>query len=149
MWEYQNAWDTDEEVLNEWYENTETGECISVDEYKERTEFEPGTITVVNRKDLPERTPNTILFAIDRPNPLGNPFRIGRDGTRLEVIQKYKAWLHIEFCKNPHNPHLTPLDHEMMQIHKAYLEWKDIQLVCNCAPAPCHGEVIKEMIENL
>jgi hypothetical protein len=26
-------------------------------------------------------------------NVLGNPFRIGRDGTREEVVEKYRRWL--------------------------------------------------------
>ncbi len=30
---------------------------------------------------------------IGRPGPYGNPFTIGRDGTREEVIAKYRAWI--------------------------------------------------------
>jgi len=30
---------------------------------------------------------------IGRPSLLGNPFKIGKDGTRQEVIQKYGIWL--------------------------------------------------------
>jgi hypothetical protein len=30
---------------------------------------------------------------IGRPGKWGNPFVIGKDGTRAEVIAKYEAWL--------------------------------------------------------
>jgi Domain of unknown function (DUF4326) len=30
---------------------------------------------------------------IGRPSILGNPFKIGKDGTREEVGQKYRVWL--------------------------------------------------------
>jgi len=30
---------------------------------------------------------------IGRPSLLGNPFQIGRDGTREDVIAKYRVWL--------------------------------------------------------
>lgn len=30
---------------------------------------------------------------IGRPGPYGNPFTIGRDGNRKEVIDKYEEWL--------------------------------------------------------
>ncbi len=30
---------------------------------------------------------------IGRPGPWGNPFVIGRDGTREQVIAKYRTWL--------------------------------------------------------
>jgi len=29
---------------------------------------------------------------VGRPGPWGNPFRIGVDGYRQEVIEKYEAW---------------------------------------------------------
>jgi hypothetical protein len=30
---------------------------------------------------------------VGRPGPLGNPFVVGRDGSRAEVIAKYRRWL--------------------------------------------------------
>lgn len=57
----------------------------------------------------------------------GNPFIIGRDGTRAEVISKYKAWL-------PQQRHL------IAQLPS--LRGRD--LVCFCAPLPCHGDILLE-----
>lgn len=65
---------------------------------------------------------------IGRPGPWGNPFEIGRDGTRAEVIAKYRA--HVL---------ATP-----------ELFWRIPELVgkrlgCWCAPNDCHGDVLAEL----
>jgi len=69
---------------------------------------------------------------IGRPSPFGNPFSIGKDGSREEVIEKYRQWLQDQ-------PRL-------IKIMKRELKGKD--LVCFCAPKPCHGDVIKEVVEE-
>lgn len=33
------------------------------------------------------------MVNISRPGKWGNSFKIGRDGTRVEVVAKYKTWL--------------------------------------------------------
>lgn len=59
----------------------------------------------------------------------GNPFKIGRDGSRSEVIKKFKDWIEAQ-------PEL---------IEKARLELRDMRLGCWCAPALCHGDVLYEI----
>lgn len=60
----------------------------------------------------------------------GNPFRIGADGTREEVIARYADWLREE------------LDAERITLAElAALHGK--RLGCWCAPQPCHGEVLE------
>ena len=59
---------------------------------------------------------------------MGNPFVIGRDGTRDEVIAKYRAWIVQQ------SPLVAAL-HELRGKH----------LVCWCAPARCHAEVLIEL----
>lgn len=66
---------------------------------------------------------------IGRPSKWGNPFEVGKDGTREEVIKRYWDMLYTK-------PDLVD------QI-KAELKGKD--LVCWCAPRPCHGDVILEV----
>lgn len=61
---------------------------------------------------------------IGRPSKWGNPFRIGEDGTRKEVIQKYEDWIKT-----------TKL---MEHLH----ELKGKTLGCWCAPLACHGDVL-------
>ena len=46
---------------------------------------------VLNKKRLKGAVPNATY--IGRPSIWGNPFVIGKDGTRGEVIEKYERWL--------------------------------------------------------
>ncbi|HZR02825.1 MAG TPA: DUF4326 domain-containing protein, partial [Burkholderiales bacterium] len=63
---------------------------------------------------------------IDRRTKWGNPFKVGRDGSREAVIAKYEAWL----LARP----------KMVEAVKSELRGKD--LLCWCAPLPCHGDVL-------
>lgn len=62
---------------------------------------------------------------IGRPSKWGNPFVVGRDGSRSEVILKYEAWLMSQ-------PALV----------SALPELKGKVLACWCAPLACHGDVL-------
>ena len=64
---------------------------------------------------------------IGRPSKWGNPFEIGRDGTREEVIEKYRFYLLRSWLLN--------------DIH----ELKDKVLGCWCHPLPCHGDILAEL----
>ena len=65
---------------------------------------------------------------IGRPSIWGNPFVIGNDGTRDEVIAKFEAYI------------LRTSD-LLAQLSK--LAGRDV--VCWCAPARCHGDVLVRM----
>jgi hypothetical protein len=65
---------------------------------------------------------------IGRPSKWGNPFIIGKDGDRGEVITKYEIWL-----KSQH--HLLA----------ALPELKGKVLGCFCSPKPCHGDVLSRL----
>jgi hypothetical protein len=62
---------------------------------------------------------------IGRGGKWGNPFRIGVDGDRATVIARHEAWLRTQ------RDLLGALDE---------LRGKD--LVCFCAPQPCHGDLL-------
>lgn len=66
---------------------------------------------------------------IGRPSKWGNPFCIGTDGTRDQVIAKYRAWL----VERP----------ALIAAAKRELRGKD--LLCFCAPLACHGDVLHEL----
>jgi hypothetical protein len=68
---------------------------------------------------------------ICRPGQWGNPFRIGHDGTRKEVIEKYRKWILTQ-------PKL---------LAQLYI-LKGKRLGCWCKPLPCHGDVLKEMTDE-
>ena len=69
---------------------------------------------------------------IGRPSKWGNPFEIDKDGTREEVIQKYKLWIKEQ-------PHLlNSLD-----------ELKGKRIACWCVPLACHGDVLAKMADEI
>lgn len=69
-----------------------------------------------------------------RPSIYGNPFEIGRDGTRDDVIEKYKSY----FYKKIKDPKFK---------QKVFL-LRGKKLGCWCAPLRCHLEVIIDYLEN-
>lgn len=78
---------------------------------------------------------------IGRGSPLGNPFIIGKDGSREQVIAKYRVWLNEQIMrKNP-----VVLD-ELNRLGNKAIDEKGLALQCFCYPKPCHGEVIKEKL---
>lgn len=68
---------------------------------------------------------------IGRGSPWGNPFVIGKDGTRDQVCDEYPLYLWNQIRTG----NIT-----MQQL--ADLHNKD--LVCFCAPCRCHGETIEK-----
>jgi len=73
---------------------------------------------------------------------LGNPYRIGRDGAREEVIEKYDRWLSREIAER--GDAYSEL-RRLAEIAKT----GELVLVCWCAPEKCHGEIIKSEIESI
>ena len=65
--------------------------------------------------------------------PWGNPFVIGRDGTRDEVIARYAQWLQTQ-----------------PQLLARLGELRGKRLGCFCAPRwRCHGEVLARLADAL
>lgn len=72
--------------------------------------------------------------SISRGTPWGNPFVIGKDGNREEVIEKYRVYAYAKWVED-----------------QGYgIDWleplRGKDLVCYCAPLACHGDVLLEMI---
>ena len=82
---------------------------------------------VLNAKQVGKNSTATRVY-VGRPGKWGNPFLIGRDGSRAEVIAKCRAWI-------VRQPHLMAALHE--------LRGKD--LVCWCAPESCHADVLRNL----
>lgn len=72
---------------------------------------------------------------IGRPSIFGNPFVIGEDGDRDEVVNKYKTYFDNRIKKDP--------------IFKAKVdELKGKTLGCYCKPLKCHGDIIIDYLNN-
>lgn len=66
---------------------------------------------------------------VGRPSKYGNPYVIGPHGTRKQVVSKYA---------------LSLLDNlKLVEDIRKELKGKD--LVCWCAPEPCHADVLMEI----
>jgi hypothetical protein len=65
---------------------------------------------------------------IGRPSKWGNPYVIGRDGSRAEVIAKYRAYI----LRTP-------------ALVAALPELKGKTLGCWCSPQACHGDVLVQL----
>jgi len=71
---------------------------------------------------------------IGRGSPWGNPYVIGADGDRDEVIRKFKY----------------DFDRGFLKISKEdVIRLKGKVLGCHCKPAACHGDVIAEYLNSL
>lgn len=79
---------------------------------------------------------------VGRPSLLGNPFKIGEDGDRLEVITKYRRWLWQE------TQYQGSVYRKLLDL-KEQAKNGNLNLICFCYPKPCHAEVIKNCLEWL
>ena len=74
---------------------------------------------------------------VGRGSPWGNPFIIGKDGDRMQVIHKYQKLVNENMLSN----------------YPEFYEWllplKDKDLVCFCAPLPCHADILKWLANGI
>ena len=82
---------------------------------------------IYNQKDI--RTMENKVY-IGRPSIWGNPYIIGKHGSREDVIAKYEKYL--ENC-----PLVTARLKELV----------GRDLVCHCKPKSCHGDVLAKLVE--
>jgi hypothetical protein len=66
---------------------------------------------------------------VGRPTKWGNPFVVGVHGKQGECVELYRKWL----MEQP----------ALIQQAREELRGKD--LVCWCAPLPCHADVLMKM----
>ena len=74
---------------------------------------------------------------IGRGSIYGNPYLIGRDGERDEVVRKYRKYFFERIARDTQ--------------FKEAVEWlrnKDVSLGCYCKPLECHGDVILEYLNR-
>lgn len=90
--------------------------------------------TVAHISRQPAHVEASKVLYVGRPSDYGNPYKIGRDGDRDEVILKFKAWW------------LHPSQEALRK--RALHECKDKTLLCWCFPEACHADVIAEYING-
>jgi len=70
-----------------------------------------------------------------RPSIYGNPFVIGKDGTREQVIEKYREYFKHRI-------------HDDVIFCQAIGGLKGKKIGCFCKPLPCHLDVIAEFLNT-
>ena len=87
---------------------------------------------------------------IGRGSPLGNPFShrakskaAFRVVSRHEAVKRYRGWLE-EQLEDPN----ALAGKAFLNLVEFYRDYGELTLVCYCKPLDCHGDVIKEMIEE-
>lgn len=65
---------------------------------------------------------------VGRPSKWGNPYIIGRDGTREECIRKFRNFL----VRSP-------------ELLEALPDLRGKTLGCFCKPSACHGDILMEL----
>lgn len=66
---------------------------------------------------------------IGRPSKWGNPWKVGWDGDRQEVIERYRYYIL----------------HQAVGLQAQLQELRGKTLGCWCAPLPCHGDVLAHL----
>jgi hypothetical protein len=72
---------------------------------------------------------------IGRGSIFGNPYRIGRDGSREEVIELYAIHFLYKMVNDP-------------EFKRRVLALKGKTLGCFCKPNSCHGDIIVDYLEK-
>jgi len=88
---------------------------------------------VLNMRNL-KGPPDLQGIYVGRPSEWGNPFSIGKNGTREEVMQLFRTWV--------------MLDAQTRLREKARTQLRGKNLICWCWPADCHAAVWLEIANS-
>ena len=72
---------------------------------------------------------------IGRPSIFGNPYKIGKNANRAEVLVAYSVYFEVRIEKDE-------------DFRKEVEKLKGKRLGCYCKPLPCHGDVIVDWLET-
>lgn len=68
----------------------------------------------------------------EKDSPFCNPYKIGKDGTREEVLEKYELYIKKK------------IENKEVDIN----ELKGKNLFCWCKPEACHGDVLVKILQS-
>jgi hypothetical protein len=110
----------------------------SRDDTQHRLAFEAAWRRVARRYHSEPWAPTRVVHCrrepadvfVGRPSMWANPFFMGRDGKRDEVIEKFAHWL----IRQP-------------SLLRAVSTLRGMTLGCDCKPLPCHGDVLAELAD--
>lgn len=108
--------------------------------------MEPGTIRVGNKRKSSDFKPeiDEVVINIDRPHLLCNHFPISAKNCRETCLLAFKIDFELEMKRRSGVRY-----DEVCRIMDLLLDGKDVILMCWCKPLACHGDTIKEAVEQL
>ena len=80
---------------------------------------------------------------IGRGSPLGNPFNMRNPSERDDVCEKYEKWFYTRIDERDPN-----VINELSRLINLARQG-DLILGCFCSPKRCHGETIKNYMDNI
>lgn len=102
----------------------------------------PGYILYIGRAN---KTHNFAASPLANPHNIGTCRHCGEKHDRGSTLPLYREWLREQWAQGPANPARKELEWLISQVQAG----KDVGLGCWCKPEPCHGDVIKEVIEQI
>ncbi len=100
-----------------------------------------GGVKIYNKRDRPA-VPSHVKYC-GRPTMWGNPFEVGRHGTRDECCDMFEAWFDTgewRHIKDVDCPPATEARRQWMIAHIQDLRGSDLE--CWCWPNRCHTETL-------
>ena len=76
-------------------------------------------------------------------SPLRNPFKQAKGEPNGATLDRYRQYLTAEIAAG--NPAILE---ELARIQQARRDG-EVMLICWCKPNPCHGDIIKEIVEGM
>lgn len=101
------------------------------------------TIKVISRRTASKPELARAIY-VGRPTPLGNPWTLPKGEDPGATLDKYKAWLNLQWTTQ--NSVVVKALKDLAQI---YIERGELTLACWCAPNPCHADVIAAAVEAI
>lgn len=104
-------------------------------------------ITIENIRRIPA-TEHADCVYIGRANralhlpasPLANPFRLSPTLPREAALENYRRWLWQDIQE------WGEAKDELVRLAAMARRGECVRLMCYCAPAPCHGDIVKRAI---
>jgi len=80
-----------------------------------------------------------------RPSKLSNPYEIGKDGNREDVIEKFKILSEPLFGDTPSilQENISDFIEYLKKVNP-----REVILGCHCKPLSCHCDVIEKLVDN-
>ena len=80
---------------------------------------------------------------IDRSSILGNPYYMKSENERNTVCEQYETYFYNKIKNND-----IRFIAELKRLKKLLEKYNKLELYCWCYPKRCHGETIKQYLEN-